>query len=264
MKPLARSGTVLQSRKTALLNAAGYPRQERPIVFCGEMVKATLEGKKSQDRKLVKLPITRGIEYRWINARKDGGPSSPFKAGEYLHIEFRAVVDEWMGQSERIFCPYGVVGDILWVRETLVKDKAGVSWRYKSDGSSVSLPLDHPKIGAMASWCRDRSQNHCPSTHMPQWASRITLEITEIRGQRLQEISEEDAWAEGCRKGLPTDNGGHFPAEKLDDPKDPRSSATGWDCAIDWYADFWNSHNRGNGWQRNSWVWAMSFRRITR
>jgi hypothetical protein len=94
---------------------------------------------------------------------------------------------------------------------------------------------------------------------MPRWASRITLDVIGVRVERLQGISEADAWAEGCERGAPWDNGqGHFPAER----DLGGGSSEGWDNARDWYADLWDSINGSGSWDANPWVWVVEFRRL--
>lgn len=95
-----------------------------------------------------------------------------------------------------------------------------------------------------------------PSIHMPRWASRLTLTVTEVRVQRLQDISEADAWAEGCIQGDADDVGGFFPAEE---PHHSGIGYQGWDCARDWYADLWESLHGDGAWDANPWVAAVSF-----
>jgi hypothetical protein len=94
-----------------------------------------------------------------------------------------------------------------------------------------------------------------PSIHMPRWASRLTLTVTEVRVQRLQEISEADAWAEGCKPGELNARGEPFPAEE----PHAKGGTIGWDNAVDWYADLWNSLHGPDAWEANPWVVAVSF-----
>lgn len=95
---------------------------------------------------------------------------------------------------------------------------------------------------------------------MPRWASRITLEVTGVRVERLQDISEADAWAEGCTPGTLDDNGDPFPAEE---PHPSGIGTRGWDSARDWYADLWEAINGEGSWDANPWVWVVEFERVT-
>lgn len=205
--------------------------KERGIIFKAEMVRATLDGSKTQSRRIVKG------EAEFIDCLTGDCPHEKQRECD------AAIAAE---------CPYGVAGDRLWVRETL--KRVGKWMFYAADGTAVQVGNHDCK------WEWQRAK--LPSIHMPRWASRITLEITGVRVERVQDISEEDAWAEGCKRGLPTDNGGYFPAEELDDANDPRSSATGWDCARDWYGDLWDSINGKGAWDANPWVWVLKFKKL--
>lgn len=94
------------------------------------------------------------------------------------------------------------------------------------------------------------------SMHMPFWASRINVKVLKVGAERLQDVSEEDAWAEGCKRGLPTDNGGFFPAEE----PHPKGGFVGWDCALDWYLDLWDSLHGEGASEKNPWLWPLHFR----
>jgi hypothetical protein len=127
-------------------------------------------------------------------------------------------------------CPYGAPGDLLWVRETWAGHASGVD--YAADFAAVSRPQAGP-------WR--------PSIHMPRWASRITLRITDIRVERLQDISEDDARAEGAEP----------------------CTSTGWHgqnivvmTARELFAELWNKINGPGAWNENPWVWAISFERV--
>lgn len=136
------------------------------------------------------------------------------------------------GWSEALRCPYGVAGDRLWVRETFAlesKSYAGDKVRYRADGK--------PTSGAWR-----------PSIHMPRWASRITLEITGVRVERLQEISEADAKAEGV---IPT---GRRATHKWCNGEDVSHRRQ--------FADLWDSLHGKGAWEQNPWVWVVEFRRL--
>ena len=203
---------------------------ERPIIFSVEMVRAILEGRKTQTRRVVKtllMPTAPGTDY-CFHETKDGQWEIGY---DYL---------DGTGQFLRyIKCPYGRPGDRLWVRETFGHGCADFRTtrneiHYRADG------IDH--IG-------HRWQ---PSIHMPRWASRITLEIVKVRVERVQEITDSDIRDEGtenCQYALPpycTHCGGH---EHL--------------CNRDRFCDLWNSINakRGYSWESNPWVWVVEFKR---
>lgn len=177
--------------------------KERPILFNGEMVRAILAGRKTQTRRAVKPQPVEGC---WM-----GGPRN-------------GVWDErtgmaWFGQTWR--CPCGVSGDCLWVRETWCSDPE---------------PSQPERVCYRATAGDESFIRWKPAIHMPRWASRITLEIAEVRVQRLQDISEEDARAEGVENVY---------------------------CARDCFADLWDSINGKRApWSSNPWVWAISFRKV--
>lgn len=139
----------------------------------------------------------------------------------------------WEGTRHRLY-PKWEPGDRLWVRETFqeVPATGGCEWKHPSDG--------YTGVRYRATW--DRSHSCCwkPSIHMPRWASRITLEINDVRVQRLQEISEEDAIAEGAQCA-------GFPA-----------SLTNYGA----FGRLWQKINGPDSWSANPFVWAISFKRI--
>lgn len=188
----------------------------RPILFSGPLVRPILDGRKTQTRRLVK-PQPGGI---W-----GSGVARP---GNLLGVRSDAFHVHANVQSERrfLYCPYGKPGDRLWVRETWCK--YGSAAIYRADYEKHSPISD----GIGGPWR--------PSIHMPRWASRITLEVTQVRVQRLQEISEEDVQSEGCT-GSPF---GSF-ADKMLFP-------TLWDSLA----------KPGATWAENPWVWAITFRKV--
>ena len=186
----------------------------RPILFSAPMVRAILDGRKTQTRRALRP-----------NKLLDVLPLND-KSGWIGLLERGTETVEPKGQTFR--CKYGLVGDGLWVRETHYVWKAG-----NVDGSGRHIAYRATDPGSPCSWT--------PSIHMPRWASRITLKITDVRCQRLQDISEADAIAEGC------------PAVSLHDL----------DCAStppsEHYRKLWNSINGKGSWDTNPWVWALSF-----
>ena len=197
--------------------------RERPILFSGEMVRAILDGRKTQTRRVAKLTDSGRV-------RLPGKPTN-------WHPDDPNAVRA---------CPFGQPGDRLWVRETFTDrftDNAdGERWvAYQADGRMINHSTG------------DRDANVGPLTmrspiHMPRWASRLTLEVTEVRVQRVQEISEEDAQAEGVGEGI------DLTAAVLGRAQTP--------CRSGFHA-VWDSLNakRGHGWDANPFVWTISFRR---
>ena len=192
---------------------------ERPILFSAPMVRAILAGTKTQTRRAVK-----GMALEWL--RPDG------------------FTPEFTAAPENGLCPYGQPGDRLWVRETFaegIHQMAEVNhWAYAAD-----LFGEQQRLG-------DRWK---PSIHMPRVASRITLEITGVRVERLQAISQEDARAEGVHRNVDgLWSGGAW--KHIAQPNrysDPCNA----------FCDLWASINGGESWDANPWVWVVEFKRVT-
>lgn len=214
--------------------------KERPILFSAPMVRALLDGSKTQTRRVVKFSRTDFDTF--IN-------KVPYKSA---------------------CCPYGRPGDRLWVRETWRigswDDGCGV-WIDYCDGpdktrrecSDVDMFYRlleqigddlrrqgiEPTNGTMYEWEPGQSPLRWrPSIHMPRWASRITLEITDVRVQRLQDITPADCVAEG----YPSPPGTRYAQEEI--------------AALDWYRALWESINGPSSWDANPWVWVIEFRRL--
>lgn len=218
--------------------------KERPILFSGPMVRAILEGRKTQTRRLVAgahgafwdhgawRPVCEGGRIvRWATADGDEGPGAPAPA-----------------------CPYGVPGDRLWVREAWAVGRvfdltrAGEIPATCGDG----LPVWYAADGiAEESWAnRGRWR---PSIHMPRWASRILLEVTDVRVQRLQSISEDDAKAEGVE---PLDINPEQPVIGVGYTFGQRPYSASFAC-------LWDEINEDRApWSSNPWVWVVSFRPV--
>lgn len=188
--------------------------RERPILFSGEMVRAILEGRKSQTRRVIVPQPMRG---HWIDRVK--GYSEAW--AEYFS---NAKVHGTLS------CPYGEVGDRLWVREAWRKHP---EFDYRGPGGCLYFADRGHKFDGP--WK--------PSIHMPRWASRITLEVTSIRVERLRDISEEDAEAEGI--------------QFIRDVPDVDETLS----AKELFEVLWDSINgkRGYGWKVNPWVWVVGF-----
>ncbi len=200
--------------------------KSRPILFSTPMVLALLAGTKSQTRRVLK-PRSETRPIGW-GSHDVVGPRTP--------------------------CPHGRPGDRLWVRETwgLVRgarysrgadDYYDVEfWSAKGIPKSKALARGYSPT-YRADWTDFEDTHWKPSIFMPRWASRITLEVNEVRVERLQDISEADAIAEGV---LPV---GH----KSEWSDDPRLA----------YRALWEGINGLGSWDLNSWVWVVGFRRVT-
>ena len=208
--------------------------KERPILFTATMVRAILEGRKTQTRRIVEPQPEAGLDrMEW-------------------RLEATGEWDAYYRNKRRAYtlrrCPYGVPGDRLWVRETFLTRGAGEITCYRADVG----PVEAAGFGAMYGGWK-------PSIFMPRARSRITLEITGVRVERLQEISNEDAEAEG-----------------IEVPRCPKCSYTYQDClrhmdhnlcgeeapasAVYAYSLLWDSLNAKRApWSSNPWVWVLSF-----
>ncbi len=222
--------------------------RERPILFSGEMVRAILDGRKTMTRRVMKPQPTPGATFGGFNC-----------FGEAI---FYPTEDCQLADNDLRRCPYGVPGDRLWVRENFayITDfmALSVAVKYSADGTEKWFGSTNPKLipdGAVVFNAHGKNYpgnvKYRPSIHMPRWASRITLEITDVHAQRIQEISEDDARAEG----IPISE--QFPGRYLTpagDYAEPRIA----------FMRLWDSINakRGFGWDSNLWVWAITFKRI--
>lgn len=196
--------------------------RERPILFSGPMVRAILEGRKTQTRRIVNPQPKNRRGGRWMycyesmNKKLEGSfyYSWPDKKNGNCFSE--------RGPESQITyrCPYGQVGDRLWVRE---------AWAV------------HPETGSLLYRADDDAPENTrwkPSIHMPRKHSRILLEITSIRVERLQTISWEDALAEGTDSDPATTN------------------------AVGSFAKYWNYINGAEAWDMNPWVWVVGFKKV--
>jgi hypothetical protein len=207
--------------------------RERPILFSAPMVRAILDGTKRQTRRAVKLhgeadevrriavmPPTPDRSESWMFTRGSGGAIVP--------------------------CPYGEKGDRLWVRETWdarswtsgnYPERLKVCYGADGEQREFSVPVEQwPSM--------DRGDRWRPSIHMPRWASRITLAVESVRVERLRDISEEDAKAEGVEPAVPVE----WPT-----------------AAPDYCAGFerlWREINGAESWDANPWVWVIGFSRV--
>lgn len=232
--------------------------KERPILFSGEMVRAILDGRKSQTRRVIN-PV-RGFEQN--NICKAGMPY----AADSWAVWWHSAETERVGCLQT--CPYGVPGDRLWVRETLRRDPVANVWYYAA-GKPEDLVMFAPEDYSDALvWAHHKERDVCVSIHMPRWASRINLEIINVRVERIQDISFDDCLAEGviathfwekCKgETVPNDLG--MPSGDIDMDR-------GWIAyAKEAYRDLWNSINekRGFGWKVNPWCWVVEFKSLAK
>jgi len=190
--------------------------REHPILFSSPMVRAILEGRKTQTRRIVKPQgaiITDGV------ARSLGVHPPVIK------------------NAPAIPCPYGKPGDRLWVRETFhtsLIGEVGTSITYKAGPETTDDQPWHNFTSSVDAyeWTSHKYKKHwMPSIHMPRWASRITLEVESVRVEQLENLSESDAVCEGV-------------------------------VNVKEFANLWESINGPGSWNKNPWVWCISFRKL--
>lgn len=204
--------------------------KKRPILFSTEMVKAILEGRKTQTRRVIKpQPKTQH--------RSDTRLEFYARRGENWEVK-----DKWTGDGFSILdsfkCPYGQPGDALWVRET---------WQPSASGAYVHFKADIIGVDAGKGWK--------PSIHMPKDACRIFLRITNVRVERLQEISEKDAIGEGIEKS-------EFGFKNYDKRYPVSDYMGGGNEAYRSFKSLWTSINGEQSWNDNPWVWVIEFERV--
>ncbi|WP_422507222.1 hypothetical protein [Stenotrophomonas sp. GZD-301] len=221
--------------------------RERPILFNGDMVRAILAGQKTQTRRAVKLPRNKPLGWE---ASTVGGYGARDSKG--LLVPEHVCIGH-IRTGEALVCPFGQPGERLWVREAHAIFPA--HGQHRPDGERWG-----PWGGLPTTVSDDRRQiayyregfDRCdpgrwrPSIHMPRWACRLVLEITDVRVERLQAISEADALAEGIGElnGRYSHNGGS------------------WECRTPGGAfhELWTS--TGGDWDSNPWVWVIEFKRV--
>ncbi|EPY7180480.1 morphogenetic protein [Klebsiella pneumoniae] len=227
--------------------------KERGMIFNGEMVRALLDGRKTQTRRIMKVqPESNQLGLLLIT---DSTKHSDI--GKYHWAESNATGNHV--RSKLFSCPFGAVGDRIWVRETWSSDFANY---YPNDrvwyAADNNRRLDIEVVDGVRGIYSPESDVHVPfrwqpSIHMPRWASRILLEITDVRVERLNAISEKDATAEGVPPAgsLLPDYPGTFLTPKGD-----------FATAKVAFQRLWESIYGEEGWKANPWVWVISFERI--
>lgn len=205
--------------------------KERPILFSAPMVQAILAGNKTQTRRVAKHPLLETLSYI-VN-----------------------IGDGWFGDEEgdvQVRCPYGKVGDQLWVRETWQGPLLDEDQReqFRHDGSDAFKKPEFCAYRATDTLdAIDDDGNELgwrPSIHMPRWASRIQLEITNVRVERLKDITAEDALAEGVAHCAHLSD--HWNEYAPDEQ----------------FSMLWSAINGMESWHANPWVWVIEFKRIER
>lgn len=214
--------------------------KERPVLFSGPMVRAILDGSKTQTRRVVKGPnadIVNAYDLRGMQGFPDGSS--------------RAVFDHHTEEPFSVVCPYGKPGDRLWVRETWA---APHSFDTTRPGEIPGIEGDGPRMLHYAATANLGGRIGLggllgrPAIFMPRWASRITLEVTSVRVERVRSISEADAKAEGA----PVENGHHIRGAWFGCGPSHREG----------FAQLWQDINGTESWAASPWVWVIGFRRV--
>ncbi|CAI3806743.1 hypothetical protein GLGCALEP_04316 [Pseudomonas sp. MM221] len=241
--------------------------KERPILFSGPMVRAILEGRKTVTRRPVKGGQIPRLEY----------PDSPepwIAVGQH-HPRYGFVVH---GKTERECavkvgelgaCPFGELGDRLWVRETWLEDpEDDGTWAYTQYMGCKGSPLsDIPKRFQKPERCIFRASwdgsalRWRPSIHMPRWASRILLEVTDVRVERLQDgEGETDSESRYVAEGIHRIH--HGDGEHYYHPFKSEPGPGNWADPFDAWRELWVSINGADSWNANPWVWVVEFKRV--
>lgn len=223
----------------------------RPILFSGAMVRALLEGRKTQTRRIMKPQPTPHdhSEFKKLGATWGDEPPTYYDDGSgYWCCRFCGHGTRFDGKSDHR-CPYGQPGDLLWVRETWARvgtlDPGYLVYR-------ATYPNDLPAgIENVPADIREAGYRWRPSIHMPRAASRITLELTDVRVQRVQDISEADALAEGVYSdpdvnGMLTADGNTYTGKQ----EGPQYA----------FHELFYGINKRAARDENPWVWALTFK----
>lgn len=228
---------------------------DKPIIFSAPMIRALLDGTKTQTRRILGPGTTlfngrpwsrhqNAQTWGWDEAWVDPGPSPAGNPGPYLKLPWCAGdADVYEGTAHRIY-PQIQPGDRLWVREAWARVPA-TAYRQSVGVEQVVDPSD-PDMACVyrAGWDRCAPSRWRPSIHMPRWASRLTLLVKDVRVQRIQDITEADAEAEGL--------------SLLDWERDDESGE-GPDSYVECFSWLWRSLHGPDAWDRNEWVVAITF-----
>ncbi|EPK4544205.1 hypothetical protein M1I87_004444 [Serratia marcescens] len=228
--------------------------KERPVIFNGEMVRAIIDGRKTQTRRVMAVQP----ESNQFGLLRISDSTKRSDIGKYHWAESNATGPH---QRSALFsCPFGQVGDRMWVRETwgvvshdFDENERIIDWVPDRPATAIhEMPFGNGYYSGHAIYAADgeftwgdddgHGEKSCwkPSIHMPRTACRILLEITAVRVERLNDISDGDAIREGCSAA------------------DMKSG----DCVADVFARLWSSIYGAESWIANPWVWVIEFRRV--
>ncbi len=208
--------------------------KERPILFSGAMVRDILAGRKTVTRRLVKPQF----EVTEAYLREKGAWLPELTLSQHVN-------NAWQAGFINDDCPYGEVGDRLWVRESF-SDLRGTGIEHRPDPAGplhrYAFAADSPPGSASDEARKDFGVKWKPSIHMPRAACRILLEITGVRIKQIQDVTTEQLIAEGLQTRL-------------------REHDAECDLLHQW-KELWASLNGDESWDANPWVWVVEFRRV--
>lgn len=231
----------------------------RPLIFSAPMVRALLEGRKTQTRRIVEPAF--GKKHPILNLKEHGREGRGYSGRFNDHASWGypyaedgedMPLGDWLN-----LCPHGVPGDLIWVRETCraeeLKEEARDGVRYLADNHWRVIKNTEAAADA---WCelyayRGKRGLTVSPIHMPRWASRLTLKITGVRVERLQDIGAADAACEGLVRLKAS---GRFALAQGD-----QYAGLADDDARIVYSRLWDQINGAGAWELNPWVWAITF-----
>lgn len=240
-----------------------------PILFSAPMVKAILAGTKTQTRRLARLPteIVEHSQCGIVVNEMCGGDVMYWRqthpSVDESWVELRGPYGSEDVMTAPIRAPYGVSGDRLVVLEGHAlalgehhTTHGEVLVRYLADGAERTVEMSHATVDALQDQVTVRKGRGRPGRFMPRWASRITLEILRVRVERLQDITEEDARAEGVDEWIPCEITTGLRGVRIREAK-RRASAR------EHFAILWDSINGKRApWSANPWLWVLDLRRV--
>lgn len=212
----------------------------RPILFSGPMVRALLAGTKTQTRRAMRKQPASVLGLRIDETSRDLKTGAAWFTARIDGKAHAAIPDGPDSVTADVGCPFGGRGSRLWVKESIKCVSFCGASLPSDEATSLFCADDTPTRADAWPWKRP----FLPSMFMPIGLSRITLEVTDVRVQRLQDISEEDARAEGV------------------EPKTWGADAMAGQGARAAYAELWDEINGAGAWAANPWVWAISFKRV--
>jgi hypothetical protein len=232
-----------------------------PIIFSGPMIPPIIVDLKTHTRRLNGLKEINKTPDEWKFENFFYASRTP--NGEK---ELYSTFENKDGKDFIVKSPYGKSGDKLWVRENMsVHDEGGIEYLARSVQTGLASSLikspdfKEEQIRWFENYGKSDKDKTIPSIHMPRWAARILLEVLSIRVERVQDISQEDSYAEGVgfAHSRPADCGHK-------EWKRHNGNQSVWDCSICIFKMLWTRINgaRGFGWDVNPWVWVVEFKRI--